>query len=483
MQDIKLDKYQRKAVKAKNKDVLIIAPAGSGKTFTIVQKVKEIIKQGTQPEEILCISFTNAAAQSLERKLYKEKINSKVKTFHSLGYEIISQYKDVKIVPENLLSDIIDKSIKNSKYLNKIVNAKFKRIGGKSKIYNKLENNIIYNSKYKGRLNRTMNTFVNLYNGQNYKIDMFEIFKQKNKQENIYDKRKRHEYFLNLMKYTIKRYEKILKKNQYVDYNSIINDAIETVKKAKLQNYRYILIDEYQDISMNKAILIKEIKKKTKANIIAVGDDWQSIYAFTGSNLEVFTKFKKIFPKSKIIKLKNTYRNPKEICEISKKFICKNKSQIKKKVSSSKSIPKPIHIYYYDKDISEVWNKIIDKTSNKETLVLGRNNSDIIKIPKIKSNMKYMTIHKSKGLESYYTVIINLENKYNSIPSKIEDSEYLEYVKQKYDSFPYSEERRLFYVALTRSKSETILVVNKNSPSIFVKELIKDYAKMIKIHI
>ena len=95
--------------------------------------------------------------------------------------------------------------------------------------------------------------------------------------------------------------------------------------------------------------------------------------------------------------------------------------------------------------------------------------------------MKFLTIHKSKGLESENTIIINLEDKYDSLPSKIEENEYLKYVKPLKDKFKYSEERRLFYVGLTRCRSNNILLVKKDNPSIFIKELIKNNKKNIKI--
>jgi len=91
-------------------------------------------------------------------------------------------------------------------------------------------------------------------------------------------------------------------------------------------------------------------------------------------------------------------------------------------------------------------------------------------------------MHKSKGLESENVIIINLEDKYNSIPNKIKESEYLAYVKPKIDSYPYAEERRLFYVALTRTKNKNYLIVNKNNPSIFVRELLKYHGNYIEEH-
>ena len=89
----------------------------------------------------------------------------------------------------------------------------------------------------------------------------------------------------------------------------MINKATNIVNKEGIYPYKYIIIDEYQDTSLNKCLLIKAIQNKTNASLIAVGDDWQSIYRFTGSNLEIFTNFKDYFPKAKILKLKNTYRN------------------------------------------------------------------------------------------------------------------------------------------------------------------------------
>ena len=479
--DIKIDRYQKKVIKSKSQNLLVLAGAGSGKTFTIIAKIKKLIIDGTLPEEILCISFTKASSKSLEEKLKKENINIKVRTFHSLGYEIINKYKNIKITSENTLKDIIENELKNNKYLKEITNTKFIRVGYPDKIYRKLENNIILNSKHKERLKEIIITFINLYKAQNKKIKDFKTFDEINKKDHMYDQVRRHKYFLNLTKSIIIKYNKTLKKRKEIDYHDMINEATQIVKIKGIYPYKYIIIDEYQDTSLNKTELIKEIQNKTNAKLMAVGDDFQSIYAFTGSNLEIFTDFKNIFPKSKIIKLKNTYRNPKELLKITNKFICKNKNQLKKHLKSNKTNKYPIKIYYYENDIREIWNKVIKEINSKDILILGRNNKDKNKLPSINKNMKYLTMHKSKGLESDRTIIINLENTYDSIPSKIEDSEYLTYVKPKIDEFPYAEERRLFYVALTRCKNSNYLLVNKRNPSIFVKELIKDYPNNIII--
>lgn len=480
METTKLDKYQRKVVKCKSKNLLVLAGAGSGKTFTIVEKIKKLIKEGLLPEEILCISFTKASARSLEEKLQKQNIQIKVNTFHSLGYKIISKYKNIELVKENRLEEIIEKNISKEKNLKEILNLKFIRIGSPDKIYIKLENNIINNSEYKNKLKKIITMFINLYKSGNHKIKDFESFEKINKITNLYSQKKRHKKFLSLVKKTLKNYKKELIKHSEIDFHDMINIATSIVKKQSTFKYKYIIIDEYQDTSLNKTELIKEIQNKSNAKLMVVGDDWQSIYAFTGSNLEVFTNFKKMFPNSKIIKLKKTYRNSKELVKITEKFICKNKKQIKKKIKSNKTNQSPIIIYYYHKSPNEILEKIFENINSSSILILGRNNKDINMIPKKYQN-KFMTIHKSKGLESENTIIINLEDKYDSLPNKIKESEYLKYVKPKIDDYQYAEERRLFYVALTRTKNQNYLLVNKNKPSPFVTEIIKNQKNHIKI--
>ena len=258
----------------------------------------------------------------------------------------------------------------------------------------------------------------------------------------------------------------------------MINKATKVVNKEGIYPYKYIIIDEYQDTSLNKCQLIKAIQNKTNAKLIAVGDDWQSIYQFAGSNLDIFLNFKKYFPHTKIIKLKKTYRNSQELLKVAKKFIMQNKKQINKKLHAIKRETKPIIICYYNQNIINTWPKIIKPLKNN-TLILGRNKNDINKIPYLNKNMEYMTVHKSKGLEADNVIVVNLENTITGFPCKVKNSEYLKYVTKSSDN--YDEERRLFYVALTRTKNKIILLVNKQNPSIFIDEILKQSKKYIKI--
>jgi len=262
--------------------------------------------------------------------------------------------------------------------------------------------------------------------------------------------------------------------------------ATKYIKENGIKQYKYIIVDEYQDTSYIRYFLLKEIINKTDAKIICVGDDYQSIYRFNGCNLNMFLNFKKYFGYTKVLKINNTYRNSQELINVAGKFIMKNKRQLYKKLRSSKSIDKPIKIMYGD-NLKKLLDKVIEK--HKKILILGRNNFDIDKYFRIdkdnniqynKVNIKYLTIHASKGLEEECVVIINLKDDILGMPNKIKDDKILKYVNNNIDIYPYEEERRLFYVALTRTKSDVYLLVDKKNPSIFVKELIRDNSKYIE---
>jgi DNA helicase-4 len=190
----------------------------------------------------------------------------------------------------------------------------------------------------------------------------------------------------------------------------------------------------------------------------------------------------------------NTYRNPQELINIAGKFIMKNKYQQRKNLVSNKHLSNPVIIYYCDdkiKILKEILT-ILDNQNSKEILVLGRNNKDIINYidKNYKQNndiytynnisFRYLTIHKSKGLESDNVILINVEDKLLGLPTKIKDEKVLKYVNNTKDYYPYEEERRLFYVALTRTKNKTYIISPYQKESIFIKE-IKKYKGVIQI--
>ena len=460
-----LDKYQLKAIKSNSQNLLVIAGAGSGKTLTIIGKIKYLLGKGIFPNEILCLTYTKAAATSLENKLKKENINLKVHTFHSLGYSLLKNKYDLNLTSDQTLNKIIDSKL-STIHLNDYF---YKKINNKNQNY------------YKAKLKETLNRFITLFKTNNYKISDFQKFSKQNYQNHYYYEYSKHDNFLSLARQTLLNYQKHLTNHGEIDFSDMINLAIKIIAKTNNLNYKYIIIDEYQDTSLSKCKLVQELIKKNKAKLMVVGDDWQSIYSFTGSNLSIFTNFKSYFPKSKKINLKNTYRNSQELLTMTSKFIQKNPYQLSKKLLSRKKNKYPIKILYYQDTLLELWPYILNQTQNSKVYVLGRNNKDQNQIPYLPKNMEYLTIHKSKGLEAEKVVVINLEDKYDSLPNKMVDHEFLEYVTSKTDDFPYAEERRLFYVALTRTQSDVYLLVKKDNPSPFITELIRTFPNRIKI--
>ena len=433
---IKLDKKQIKIASTKRKKVLVIAGAGSGKTLTIVSRVHYLINNlKVSPKDILCISFTNDAVNKLKEDINIDDMD--VLTFHKLALKIIGNKKEV--LAEDILTDIIIDSFNNFSLLD---------------LY-KINKNDMYN---------LIKTFINLFKSKNYHVNDF--YKMINKSE-YKDKLLLQE----IMKCYI-CYETYLYKENLIDFNDMINLAIKKLDYVRL-NYKYIIIDEYQDTSYTKYLLIKKILDKNNASFFAVGDDFQSIYRFAGSSIDLFTNFKRYFLFSKIYKLNKTYRSPYEIVKLAGKFVMKNPMQIRKKLVSDINILNPIQIVYYE-DINTCINKIIKEENVDNLLILGRNNSDLLNI-KIENDINYrkMTVHKSKGLQSDYVFIINLNDGYNGFPNKYVDHKILKYVNKYKEYYPYEEERILFYVALTRCKKRVYLFCNKNKPSIFVKEILK----------
>jgi len=464
-----LDKEQRIAVITNECANLIVAGAGSGKSLTMIGKIRYLIeRKGIKEDEILCISFTRDASQNLEKNIKKNySYNIKVYTFHALALEFLKNNK-YKIASEDILRYIIDEYFYFIMYDNDI------KLRVK-KILNKIDMpyKAILKSKELENLKRLIITFINLFKTNNYNISYFL-------------KIKGNKDILRIIIDIYILYEEELNSTNKIDFNDMIVLATTYVKNNNIKNYKYIIVDEYQDTSYIRYLFLKEIINKTKAKIICVGDDYQSIYRFNGCNLNMFLNFKKYFGYTKVLKINNTYRNSQELINVAGKFIMKNKRQLYKKLRSNKRIDKPIKIMYGN-DLKRLLDKVIEK--HKNILILGRNNFDINKYFKLDKgnhinyngiNIKYLTIHASKGLEEECVIIINLKDDILGIPNKIKDDDILKCFNGNKDIYPYEEERRLFYVGLTRTKSDVYLLVDKKNPSIFVKELIKDSSKYIE---
>ncbi|SDS97996.1 UvrD-helicase domain-containing protein [Winogradskyella sediminis] len=346
-----------------------------------------------------------------------------------------------------------------------------------------------------------LGTFINLckskqldYNG------IISLFSDKRKTTNSF-MRERQQIFLKFAMPILKKYDQTLKENCEIDFNDMINHATDLVKTHKPNyNYQYIIIDEYQDISYARFSLIKEIRELSGARLICVGDDWQSIYRFAGSDISLFSNFGKWVGKHEQLFIEQTYRNSQSLIDITSNYIQKNTKQISKNPKSKKApIENPIKFVYYSQDnaddvlLGEI-QALLDKNGNKPILVLGRHSFDINEFIKLTPNskikyyersdkleikgfedvdIKYITVHKSKGLEADNVIVLNLRNHLLGFPNKMTDDAMLSLLLGDDEAYRFAEERRLFYVALTRTKNEVVLLI-PTDVSLFAEELITD---------
>ena len=431
--NIILDKEQKDALFTEEINTLVLASAGSGKTLTICAKVEYLINNGINPNEILVLSFTNNSVNDLKNKI---KYDINIYTFHKLAIEILSDYNTYYSLSGDYLEYII----------REIFLSICKNISDRDLSYFVNE----------------ISSFINLF--KSYNLDRKYLSKISNTKllkviEKIYD-----------------IYDNELYSQGLYDFNDIIKNACELIKLKGLKRYyKYIIIDEFQDISKERYNLVKIIRDSCDSKIFAVGDDFQSIYRFSGSSIDMIINFKKYFGYTKVIKLTNTYRNSIELIRASTKFITRNPYQIRKRITSSKSINRPIKIVYYVKNMDIKLNKLIDMIPG-EILVLSRNNKDITFNDE---RISFKTVHKSKGLESDNVILINLDNSRYGFPNKI-DNKLQRKILPK-NKYLYEEERRLFYVALTRTRNNIYLLVDKETPSIFVKELLYNSKRYIEV--
>lgn len=465
---MKPDKDQEIAAKYINNHSLIIAGAGTGKTTTLLYKINYLIENGVKESEILVISFTNETVNNFISKC-KYKID--VFTFHKLANIIINSSKD--IVGQEVLEDCIRTYFKNiSKKLKQKLCHSFCYSLFSEKYY--LRRVDVYDDM---SLSTYFYQIINQVKANNIVIENLDINKfTKNEQIAIY-----------CIKNIINYYNQILRSNNIIDFDGLITEATSYINKGLYKsNYKYILVDEYQDISKVRLDFLKSLINNNNAILTAVGDDFQSIYGFNGSNINLFYDFQKHFKNSKIFYIKTTYRCPRRIIKKAGEFVMKNPFQIKKEIMSKSKIKgkiTKIRSSSYKRDLIRLIKKY--KKTKYSILVLSRNgfdinfyikkknsiqNSYIVYKNELIKNMRFLTIHKSKGLEADIVIILNMAAGYNGFPGKT-NTKLINKILSYNEEYKDAEERRLFYVALTRAKIRTYLIIDKKAPSDFISEI------------
>lgn len=302
--------------------------------------------------------------------------------------------------------------------------------------------------------------------------------------------RNRATLFLDICRGAYDYYFAHLRSSGMIDFDDMILKSAKLLENLDGFRYKHIIVDEFQDISQSRNQLLLRLMRHGDSRLFAVGDDWQAIYRFAGCDLSIFLNFRKIFRDPEINFITLTHRNSSELQSVANAFIMRNPAQFKKTVRSSSHYADPVRIIYHKGDKPAAFRRAVAAISasdpHAKTLVLCRNNADIDRIlsddihktldrivvdgyPDI--SLEYKTIHRSKGLECDRVILISGEDSRAGFPNKIEDDPLLALVAAPVGNFEFAEERRLFYVALTRTKNDIYILSDISRPSSFVKEI------------
>jgi len=301
--------------------------------------------------------------------------------------------------------------------------------------------------------------------------------------------RERAQAFLKIFRPIHERYQEALARSGGIDFHDMINRATDLVEAGRFRSpFRYILVDEFQDISPGRAKLLKALLDRSPgAQLLAVGDDWQAIYRFGGSDIAVMREFKERFGPSERIDLETTFRCCDRIAAVATDFVLRNPAQIRKSVRATHKADRPaVHVGLPGKQELSLVKEALDRIAEdarrhakpSEVLLLGRYRhsrpADMGALAKRYPGLRFnwMTVHRSKGLEADYAVVLGLCAGKYGFPVEIADDPLLDMVLAASEDHPNAEERRLLYVAITRAKRQVYLLAEGGPPSSFVSELI-----------
>jgi len=306
--------------------------------------------------------------------------------------------------------------------------------------------------------------------------------------------------YLSIFERIAAEWERRLSAGNFIDFEDMLILAAGHVESGAYKSpYTLILADEFQDSSRARIRLLKalSVQYDPPAHLCVVGDDWQGINRFAGSDISVMTEFERTFDHATRLSLGTTFRCPQDLCDVSSQFIQANPAQIKKKVKTTNPLTKtPMLAYgfteqdsiagYVEKQLAHMHHLAASgkltpaKGSHITVMLLGRYRDD--KPTALESwqrrfgdklKIEFRTAHGSKGLEAEYVFVLNVVEGTKGFPSQIQDDPALQLAMPAPDPFPFAEERRLFYVAMTRARKQVRLYTTLGQPSRFLVELAK----------
>ena len=472
-----LDREQRKSIYDPARFNLVVAGAGSGKTTTILGKILYLLQSGfVSPLEILVLSFTHDSATELRERFLREYYqtfaeqillrkspspNITIETFHSLALKLLrSLWPDFSVTT----NEIDDKQL-----------------------VSEIADNVISGSDEPTMQTSIIREFLNLHELDSATLSLI---------ANKFSSPDYSNLFLTVSEKYQRELSSLLGKHQ-TTFSGLIKLAIRYLRSGQIRTqFRYIIVDEYQDLSALRQEFLRLLLESSQANLFAVGDDWQAIYGFSGSRVDFTLNFRKFWGDFSLHRISKTYRFGLTLARLSSNFIMQDHTQIRKQIQSQKEdVLEPVVEISGDSerlDLEVLTHYFESLPRNSSILLLGRFQIDRLRLlhctqfkltkdviefqtrPDLK--IRFLTVHQSKGLEADYVIILNNREAKLGFPAHVKDpplkTELIKIAEElRLDQVSVNEERRLFYVAFTRAKKQVILLTVDGKESSFIKEL------------
>ena len=477
-----LNPAQARAVVNGEHSLLVLADAGSGKTSVLVARAGWLLARGeASPEQILLLAFGRKAAEEMDERI-RERLHTEditARTFHALALHIIQQgSKKVPIVSKLENDTAARHELFIAEWCKQCSEKKAQAKGWRQWLTEEMqwsvpEGNFWDDEKLQRRLASRLDRWVSLmrmHGGAQAEM----IASAPEEIRDLFSKR------IKLMAPLLKAWKGALKAENAVDFSGLIHQAIVILEKGRfISPWKHILVDEFQDISPQRAALLAALRKQnSQTTLFAVGDDWQAIYRFSGAQMSLTTAFHENFGEGDRCDLETTYRFNSRIGEVANRFIQQNPGQLKKPLNSLTNGDKKAVTLLDESHLDALLDKLSGYAKPEERiLILARYHhmrpasleKAATRWPKLQ--IDFMTIHASKGQQADYVIIVGLQEGSDGFPAAARESIMEEALLPPVEDFPDAEERRLMYVALTRARHRVWALFNKENPSPFVEIL------------
>lgn len=479
---------QRRACLMNEDRNLVLAGAGTGKTSTMIGRVGYLLaSEQVKPENILMLAFAKKAAEEMQERQDKclrpmlQHAMPTIKTFHALGLDVIGtvegKWPTMSVFAEDNAALIRFIEVELGKLMLDSVYHHQVSLFCSSALY----------PKSMAELAQLFAEFLMLF--RQSALTLAELALQLTKQKK---EQQRFNLLTPLFEPILAAYQRYLSARNEIDFADMIGNATEYIESGRYRSpYQHILVDEFQDISQPRARLIKALlDQRDDAVLFAVGDDWQAIYRFSGSDLSITQRFSDLFGASSITALDTTFRFNNKIGDVASAFVLQNPMQLKKKINSVVVVAEPAVSMIQAKESNRGLHQALraihqqaqpDKKTSVAVLarfnfLLGDESPKELKLQIERQypllDLQFMSVHASKGKEADYVIVLGMNSGKYGFPSQKESDPILALLLPEKEQYPDAEERRLFYVALTRAKHHVYLVYNPAAKSPFITELI-----------